>query len=148
MPVASTPSSSMRGSTRPFARLHARGGLRVIEVEHGRDADAAGHVTLDLPPPQDHTLAAPARADDIAFVFGTSGTTRASKLVPLRHRHMVSRSESTALLHELTKDDRCFNQNRLFLCSGISNSCTALFAGGCVVHPDERGPFDLLGVHR
>jgi acyl carrier protein len=56
---------------------------------------------------------------------------------------MVSRSESTALLHELTKDDRCFNQNRLFLCSGISNSCTALFAGGCVVHPDERGAFDL-----
>jgi len=118
-------------------------GIRVIEVRQGRDADPAGHVTLDLPSPRDHVPATPARADDIAFVFGTSGTTRASKLVPLRHRHMVSRAESTALLHELTKDDRCFNQNRLFLCSGISNSCTSLFAGGCVVHPDERGPFDL-----
>jgi acyl-CoA synthetase (AMP-forming)/AMP-acid ligase II/acyl carrier protein len=127
----------------PVREVARARGLRVIEVEHGRDADTAGHVTLDLPSPQDHVLAAPACADDIAFVFGTSGTTRASKLVPLRHRHMVSRSESTALLHELTKDDRCFNQNRLFLCSGISNSCTALFAGGCAVHPDERGPFDL-----
>lgn len=127
----------------PVREVARARGMRVIDVGHGRDADAAGHVTLDLPSPQGHALAAPARADDIAFVFGTSGTTRASKLVPLRHRHMVSRSESTALLHELTRDDRCFNQNRLFLCSGISNSCTALFAGGCVVHPDERGPFDL-----
>jgi acyl-CoA synthetase (AMP-forming)/AMP-acid ligase II/acyl carrier protein len=127
-------------SVREVARAR---GMRVIEVGHGRDADAAGHVTLDLPSPQDYATAAPASADDIAFVFGTSGTTRASKLVPLRHRHMVSRFESTALLHELTKDDRCFNQNRLFLCSGIANSCTALFAGGCVAHPDDRGPFDL-----
>jgi acyl-CoA synthetase (AMP-forming)/AMP-acid ligase II len=115
----------------------------VIDFERGHETDAAGQVTLDLRSPPHHSLAAPARADDIAFVFGTSGTTRASKLVPLRHRHMVSRSESTALLHELTNDDRCFNRNRLFLCSGLSNSCTALFAGGCVVHPDERGPFDL-----
>ena len=119
--------------------------MRVIEVGHGRDSDSAGCVTLDLPCAQDGAPAvpAPARADDIAFVFATSGTTRASKLVPLRHRHMVSRCESTALLHQLTKDDRCFNQNRLFLCSGIANSCTALFAGGCVAHPDDRGPFDL-----
>jgi acyl-CoA synthetase (AMP-forming)/AMP-acid ligase II/acyl carrier protein len=128
------------GPVREVARAR---GLRLIEVRHGHDADAAGYVTLDLPHPQDRALVAPARAEDIAFVFGTSGTTRASKLVPLRHRHIVSRSESTALLHELTKDDRCFNQNRLFLCSGICNSCTALFAGGCVVHPDDRGPFDL-----
>ena len=128
------------GPVREVARAR---GLRVIEVGYGRDTDAAGHVTLDLPSPQNHTLVPSPSADDIAFVFGTSGTTRASKLVPLRHRHLVSRSESTALLHELTQDDRCFNQNRLFLCSGICNSCTALFAGGCVAHPDERGPFDL-----
>jgi acyl-CoA synthetase (AMP-forming)/AMP-acid ligase II/acyl carrier protein len=128
------------GPVRDVARAR---GLRVIDVGRGRDSDAAGDVALDLPSPRDHSLIAPVRADDIAFVFGTSGTTHASRRVPLRHRHMVSRSESTALLHELTKTDRCFNQNRLFLCSGVSNSCTALYAGGCVVHPDERGPFDL-----
>ena len=132
--------ASLDGPVRDVARAR---GLRLIEVGHGPDSDAAGHVALDLPSPRDHSLSAPARADDVAFVFGTSGTTRTSRLVPLRHRHMVSRSESTALLHELTRDDRCFNQNRLFLCSGVSNSCTALYAGGCVVHPDERGPFDL-----
>ncbi|HEY2865246.1 MAG TPA: AMP-binding protein [Casimicrobiaceae bacterium] len=127
----------------PIRDVASARGMRVIDVGSGRDEDAAGHVTLDLPLLQAHSLADPARADHTAFVFGTSGTTRASKLVPLRHRHMVCRSESTALLHELTQDDRCFNQNRLFLCSGISNSCTALFAGGCVVHPDEFGRFDL-----
>ena len=127
----------------PVREVARARGMRVIDVRRGRDAEqpATSRSTFRLR--SDPALASAARADDIAFVFGTSGTTRASKLVPLRHRHMVSRSESTALLHELTKDDRCFNQNRLFLCSGISNSCTALFAGGCVVHPDERGPFDL-----
>jgi acyl-CoA synthetase (AMP-forming)/AMP-acid ligase II/acyl carrier protein len=118
-------------------------GIRVIDIAGGQDGDGAGKVRLDLPSTQDGSIAASPRANDVAFVFGTSGTTRASKLVPLRHRHMVSRSESTALLHELTSDDRCFNRNRLFLCSGISNSCTALFAGGCVVLPDARGSFDL-----
>jgi len=118
-------------------------GIRLIEARCATDGDAAGAVTLDLPPSSDRQLAVPACADDVAFVFGTSGTTRASRRVPLRHRHLVSRSRSTALLHELTARDRCFNQNRMFLCSGISNSCTALFAGGCVAHPDERGPFDL-----
>ena len=87
--------------------------------------------------------AALTRPEDIAFIFGTSGTTRAARLVPLRHRHMVSRSESTAALHELTAGDRCFNQNRLFLCSGISNACTALYAGGCVIHPHDDERFDL-----
>jgi acyl-CoA synthetase (AMP-forming)/AMP-acid ligase II len=117
--------------------------MRLVEIRRSQDDAAAGHVTLDLPPSDDRSPDVRARADDIAFVFGTSGTTLASKRVPLRHRHMVSRSESTATLHELKPDDRCFNQNRLFLCSGISNSCTALYAGSCVLHPDERGRFDL-----
>ena len=116
--------------------------LPVIDVRGGHDGDAAGTIALDLPT----TVPPPGLSpvpDDIAFVFGTSGTTRAPKLVPLRHRHMVSRSESTAVLHELGANDRCWNQNRLFLCSGISNACTALYAGGCVAHPDDKDRFDL-----
>jgi acyl-CoA synthetase (AMP-forming)/AMP-acid ligase II/acyl carrier protein len=127
----------------PVREIARARGLLVIDVRGGQDADAAGHVALDLPPAPHRTLTLVPGPDDVAFVFGTSGTTRASKLVPLRHRHMVSRSQSTALLHELTATDRCFNQNRLFLCSGISNACTALYAGGCVAHPDEKGRFDL-----
>lgn len=127
----------------PVREIARAKGLRVIEVRSGQDGDAAGYVTLDLPPPAGRAPSAATRQDDIAFIFGTSGTTSASKLVPLRHRHMVSRSESTAVLHELTANDRCFNQNRLFLCSGISNACTAVYAGGCVIHPDERDKFNL-----
>ena len=125
---------------RGIAQAH---GLPVIEVRGGHNGDTAGHVALDLPPAGDGPPARSPSPDDVAFIFGTSGTTRASKLVPLRHRHMVSRSESTAVLHELTASDRCWNQNRLFLCSGISNACTALYAGGCVAHPDETHRFDL-----
>jgi acyl-CoA synthetase (AMP-forming)/AMP-acid ligase II len=127
----------------PVRELARARGLPVIDVRGGQEADPAGHVALDLPSVRDRPPTVGPGADDLAFVFGTSGTTRASKLVPLRHRHMVARSQSTALLHELTTDDRCFNQNRLFLCSGISNACTALYAGGCVAHPDEKGRFDL-----
>ena len=127
----------------PACEIARARGMRLIEIRRGQDGAAAGHVTLDLPPSDDRSLDVRARTDDIAFVFGTSGTTLASKRVPLRHRHMVSRSESTATLHELMPDDRCFNQNRLFLCSGISNSCTALYAGSCVLHPDEKGRYDL-----
>jgi len=118
-------------------------GLTMIDVRSGQHGDAAGHVALDLPLPAIDGTAALAGPEDIAFIFGTSGTTRAARLVPLRHRHMVSRSLSTAVLHELTGGDRCFNQNRLFLCSGISNACTALYAGGCVIHPDDDERFDL-----
>ena len=118
-------------------------GLTVIDVRPGQHGDAAGHVALDLPSPAIDGAAAPSGPEDVAFIFGTSGTTRAARLVPLRHRHMMSRSESTAVLHELTASDRCFNQNRLFLCSGISNACTALYAGGCVIHPDDGERFDL-----
>jgi acyl-CoA synthetase (AMP-forming)/AMP-acid ligase II/acyl carrier protein len=127
----------------PAREIARARGIRSIEILQSSNDLAAGHVTLDLPPSEDRSLDVRASADDIAFVFGTSGTTLASKRVPLRHRHMVSRSESTAALHELTPDDRCLNQNRLFLCSGISNSCTALYAGSCVLHPDKEGRFDL-----
>lgn len=131
------------------ARELAQGrGLRVIEIGRGRDDTAAGEVALELPPAGSRSLDVEASADDVAFVFGTSGTTLGSKRVPLRHRHMVARSESTALLHELTPDDRCYNQNRLSLCSGVSNSCTALHAGGCVVHPDGKERFDLSAFVR
>ena len=127
----------------PLRDIARAKGLRVIEATPGAAGDPAGQVMLDLPLPADRGPAPIPHPDDVAFVFGTSGTTRAAKRVLLRHRHMVSRSESTALLHELTPEDRCFNQNRLFLCSGISNACTALYAGGCVAHPDEKGRFDL-----
>src|SRR5689334_2305546 len=52
----------------PVREVARARGMRVIEVGHGRDSDAAGSVSLDLPSAQDHALSAPARADDIAFV--------------------------------------------------------------------------------
>jgi hypothetical protein len=57
-------------------------GLRVVDFERGQDGDAAGQVTLDLGSPPHHSLAAPARADDIAFVFGTN------LLGPIRERKL------------------------------------------------------------
>src|SRR6476661_11205918 len=42
------------GPVREAARA---AGIRVIEVRQGRDADPAGHVTLDLPSPRDHVPA-------------------------------------------------------------------------------------------
>src|SRR6476646_4588484 len=45
----------------PVREVARARGMRVIEVGHGRDSDAAGSVSLDLPSAQDHALSAPAR---------------------------------------------------------------------------------------
>jgi len=127
----------------PLRDVARAAGVRVIEVRSGGNDGPAGEIALDLPPPSadaDETRIGP---NDTAFVFGTSGTTQDARLVPLRHRHMVSRSRSTAVLHELVASDRCLNQNRLFLCSGISNACAALYAGGSIAHPDANERFDV-----
>jgi acyl-CoA synthetase (AMP-forming)/AMP-acid ligase II len=118
-------------------------GTPVFEIRREPEGGVAGRIAIDVQPfghPASDARPAP---DDVAFVFSTSGTTLGSKRVPLRHRHMVARAESTAGLHELSPVDRCLNQNRLFLCSGLSNSCTALYAGSSVLHPDDRRRFDL-----
>ena len=131
------------GLDTPLRDIAQARGLRVIDVRDGLDGDPAGHAALDLTPVGDSRFHPNPSPNDVALMLRTSGTTRTPKLVPLLHRHIVFRAESLADLHELTTDDRCWNQNRLFLASGIANTCAPLYAGGCVIYPDPERRLDL-----
>lgn len=71
--------------------------------------------------------------DDLALVLASSGTTADSKIVPIRHRHIVARSRATVGLLELTPDDRGLIFNKLFLHGGIANTMACLLAGSSVI---------------
>ena len=117
--------------------------LPVINVAPAPNSDTAGHIVLNLPSAMDNDRSAVACAEDAALVLTTSGTTSLPKVVPLRHRHILSRSHSTAVLHELTPQDRCLNLNQLFLQGGVANTYTALFAGGCTTFLDADDRYDV-----
>jgi acyl-CoA synthetase (AMP-forming)/AMP-acid ligase II/acyl carrier protein len=127
----------------PIRDVAASMGLPVIDaMTEGKD-NCAGHITLDLPMGDETVTPDFTEAEDIAFIFATSGTTSNPKIVPLRHRHLLSRVESTSALYELTAHDKCLNLNRLFLCGGVSNAFTALYAGGCVAFLKAKAQVDL-----
>lgn len=73
----------------------------------------------------------PAEPDDIALILATSGTTSRSKIVPLRHRHIIERSRITADLLGLTPADRCINLNPLSYAG--SRVPMILYSGGSIV---------------
>ena len=75
----------------------------------------------------------PASADDIATVIVTSGTTGHSKIVPLRHRHMVQRNIYKVRDLKLSPEDRCLNMLRLYHSGGLNQGlCMSLIGGGSV----------------
>ena len=127
----------------PVRKVVTEMGLPIIELLSGQPADPAGHVSLDLPSPAKGTPPELAQSEDIACIFGTSGTTNVPKIVPVRHRQLISLSQSSAALYELTPNDRSLNQNRLFLAGGIYSTCAALFSGSSVCFLENDDKTDL-----
>jgi acyl-CoA synthetase (AMP-forming)/AMP-acid ligase II len=95
------------------------------------------------------SLARPARRDPLAipagtaFLIGTSGTTGASKLVPLGTEVLLRAAESVARTLGLTRHDRCLNVMPLSHTHGLVGAVlSSLVSGGSVVcHPgydDDR----------
>ena len=79
------------------------------------------------------------RADHVALVLHTSGTTSRPKLVPLTHGNLCVSARNVARTLELTQADRCLNVMPLFhihglvaallasICAGASIACTPGF---------------------
>lgn len=75
-----------------------------------------------------------ARADDVALLLHTSGTTSRPKLVPLTHANLSASAGNVAGTLELASDDRCFNLMPLFHIHGLVAALLAsLASGGSVV---------------
>ena len=77
---------------------------------------------------QDETVITPdfARADDIALVLHTSGTTSRPKIVPLTQKNICASAENIRTTLALTAGDRCLNVMPLFHIHGL---IAAILAG-------------------
>jgi oxalate---CoA ligase len=96
----------------------------------------AGHFELDLSSLSSAGAAptAPPRADDVALVLHTSGTTGRPKLVPLTHGNLRAAAANVATTMRLQSDDRCLNVMPLFHIHGLVTALLAsLHAGASVV---------------
>jgi acyl-CoA synthetase (AMP-forming)/AMP-acid ligase II/thioesterase domain-containing protein len=74
-----------------------------------------------------------ARADDVALVLHTSGTTARSKVVPLTHGRLVLSAQNIARTLDLRPDDRCLNVMPLFHVHALVGALLASLAAGASV---------------
>jgi acyl-CoA synthetase (AMP-forming)/AMP-acid ligase II/acyl carrier protein len=94
----------------------------------------------------------PAKADDIALLLHTSGTTSRPKLVPLLHSNLCASAFNISRTLRLSPDDRCLNAMPLFHIHGLVAALLAsLAAGGSVVCAHDflaSGFFDWMAEFR
>jgi oxalate---CoA ligase len=77
-----------------------------------------------------------ARAEDVALVLHTSGTTARPKIVPLTHSNICTSARNIRETLRLTSSDRCLNIMPLFHIHGlIGGMLSTLWAGGSIVCP-------------
>lgn len=78
------------------------------------------------------------RPDDVAIVYGTSGTTSRSKIVALSHKNLLTRMTKSLKAIELVDNDRLFMLRQLYYAGGHTNLCRALFSGTSVYFVDQE----------
>ena len=116
--------------------------IQVIEINlSGRTAAGLFTLTGAAARPAD-AMPTLARADDVALLLSTSGTTARPKRVPLTHANLGASARNIAGSLQLTPDDRCLNILPLFhihglvaallasVAAGSSIACTPGLAGG------------------
>ena len=120
----------------PAVDIAAKLGIPVVRLRATPEW-GAGHFTLLFPGELKGRMPASrefGKADDIALLLHTSGTTSRPKLVPLRHRNLCASAFNVAATLKLAENDRGLNIMPLFHIHGLVAGLLApLSAGGCVV---------------
>jgi acyl-CoA synthetase (AMP-forming)/AMP-acid ligase II/acyl carrier protein len=108
-------------------------GISVIELVPEAEA-AAGSLALTAigqPLNSDFDFS---RADDIALILHTSGTTSRPKMVPLTHANLLASAGNIAATLRLSEADRCLNLMPLFHIHGLVGALlSSLLAGASVI---------------
>ena len=121
------------GATPPSARAACVLGVPIVRLAFA-PGDAAGIFSLSTDTPRAAVAAQRPRAEDIALLLPTSGTTARPKIVRSTHRGQVAAFASCARLLRLTSADRCLCVAPLFTGSAIRrNLGPALAAGASIV---------------
>ena len=115
------------GGSRPAREAADALGLRVLTLDAGAGA-RAGAETGETP-----------RAEHVAVVLHTSGTTARPKRVPLTHANLLASAHGHGRALALTAADRCLNLMPLHHVNGLGMLVASLVAGAAVICPP---PFD------
>ncbi len=122
------------GSDSPAVSVARKLGVRLITL-HAQPERGAGAFRLESDPgaPTAPTHPGPARADDIALVLHTSGTTSRPKIVPLSQANVCASARNIREFLSLGPADRGLNIMPLFHIHGLIAGISApLSAGGQV----------------
>lgn len=122
-------SSAMDSPARDVARRLA---VPIVEMAVPHDAPA-GVFRLNGAAADGRIGVGSARADDIALVLHTSGTTSRPKIVPLTHANVCNSGHNVAVTLGLTETDRCLNVMPLFHIHGLIAAVVASLAAGATV---------------
>jgi amino acid adenylation domain-containing protein len=115
---------------RAVAQTH---GLGVIELSPVHAAEAGIFTLMGEEQPRTG-LPAFARANDVAFLLHTAGTTSRPKLVPLTHTNISTAAHNLRLAFQLVESDRCLNVLPLFHVHALQTALlTSLVAGASIV---------------
>jgi oxalate---CoA ligase len=120
------------GGDSPAAGVAGKRDLPVLELVHNR---AGSSTCFDLRGETGRAPSegAPARAEDIALLLHTSGTTGRHKVVPLTHENVCRAAASICSSVALSKSDRCLNVMPLHYIHGFSALLATIMAGGSIV---------------
>jgi len=122
-----------QGVDSPARAAARKRGVAVLEVVAERSA-LAGYFTLTGPSVALPAVRGEVRADDVALVLHTSGTTARPKRVPLTQANVCASAHNIRSTLQLTPDDRCLNVMPLFHIHGLIGATIAtLAAGGSLV---------------
>jgi acyl-CoA synthetase (AMP-forming)/AMP-acid ligase II/acyl carrier protein len=122
----------LSGSDSPVRGVAKARGIPIIELSPRPDAEA-GLFTLSslVGPPS--TRAGLAKADDVALVLHTSGTTSRPKIIPLSHKNLCTSAHNIRSRLQLTESDRCLNVMPLFHIHGLIGALLSSLATGASV---------------
>ncbi len=109
-------------------------GLAVLEIEPAPGM-VAGTVGLRGSLAGSPRHLGPAEPDDVAVVLSTSGTTSASKLVPIKHHQMIARGKDTAQRFGVRQADRVLNMMPMFHIGGLGAGLHYLLFSGAAMIP-------------
>jgi acyl-CoA synthetase (AMP-forming)/AMP-acid ligase II len=135
-----------KGDDTPARAAARKAGLPVLELVPG-DSGLLGQTQLEGEGVGEPALPGISRPDDHIFVLGTSGTTSASKVAPIRHRQYLATTSASCAAFEIASDDRLLLPMPLYYAAGAFNIFNTLYSGGSVlVMPgfDVQTFFNLL----
>jgi acyl-CoA synthetase (AMP-forming)/AMP-acid ligase II/thioesterase domain-containing protein/acyl carrier protein len=120
--------------------FESRGTMIIAGTTHG---DATIGLSLRVASDAKPATGEP-KADDIALVLRTSGTTGRRKLVPVTHANLIAEAEKFVDWFKLGPDDRCLNMLPLQYAHGLRETLfPPILTGGGIARPQDPMRLDI-----